>query len=224
MNKTLFYKIIGTHITRKILNKLPNNKHNIMILYDFFDNYYDVSESTSNKVRLGIKDFTHDRLKYLHSRMRSLETFWKSKFDIIDMRHTMRYEINDGNDVNMLFEFMENHLSDNGYIIGFINVSNEMNEKLSQSDTINKGDELWIPDDTLSEEFIKRISVESLQHDYRETQYYLDTNELNNIIKGYGLEINFLLSLSEFKWSKELDNVDLVGEKFIIINRIEKVL
>jgi hypothetical protein len=207
MNRIDFYK----NINYTVLNKLEKNKDSrILILYDFSTDYFDIK---NNKVRIGIKD--KNKFSILSKKLQDVENKLGGKFNVIDMRMSLKYGFNTEEDLELLFKFIQKHKEKSGKIIGFINTQEEIEKELMNRSEINKGDEIWTvnvysPD---SEYCQNPINVKNKNNE--ETQYMVCMERLNNILKKFKLKIKSIIPLDEYN-TKE-NNLKFTGEKFIII-------
>jgi len=198
MNRINFYK----YVNYKILDKLKKDDNTkIMILYDFNEDYYDMKD---NKVRIGIKNADTKKFKNLDGKILNIEKKIGGKFDIIDMRMSLRYGFNTKIERNRLFKFVCNHLVNGGHVIGFVNSKNDILKLLVDSDIIDKGDEKWIPD--MSNNTIKVIFKTS---DKEEQQFMITDTSIKN----------FKTKLSLNKFKEPNSKLDFSGEYIIICQK-----
>jgi hypothetical protein len=117
-NKIDFYKWVNKKVVEKLRKKhFENTDFKILVLYDFVSDYFDIME---NKVRIGVNKITNKKIQTLTKKLQSVIN--NDTFNIIDMRLTLKFIKND-TQLELLFKFMNNMLSNNGFIIGFININ-----------------------------------------------------------------------------------------------------
>ncbi len=109
MDKIDFYKWINQKINKRLHS---NGKNNILILYDFENDFFDVK---NEKIRIGIKKIDSKKIQKIQH---LIDSHHGAKFDAIDMRMTLRtIKIN----LDILFKFFYKNLKDDGYVFGFMN-------------------------------------------------------------------------------------------------------
>jgi len=124
-NKIDFYKWVNTKVIEKLISKhFENMRPKILVLYDFASDYFDVLE---NKVRVGVNKITEKKIQILTTKIKN--AWGNNTFNIIDMRLTLKF-IKNHTQLELLFNFMNSVLSDNGFIFGFINVHDDGLEQL----------------------------------------------------------------------------------------------
>lgn len=206
MNRIDFYK----NINYTVLNKLEKNKDSrVLILYDFSTDYFDIK---NNKVRIGIKD--KNKFNILSKKLQDIENKLGGKFNVIDMRMSLKYGFNTEEDLELLFKFIQKHKEKNGKIIGFINTQEEIERELMNRSEINKGDEIWTVNIYSPESEYCQNPINVKNKNNEETQYMVCMERLNNILKKFKLKIKSIITLDEY--NKET-NLKFTGEKFIII-------
>lgn len=210
MNRIDFYK----NINYTILNKLDKSKDlRVLILYDFSNDYYDIK---NNKVRIGIKNSNKTKFSVLSKKLLDIENKLGGKFDVIDMRMSLKYGFNTEEELELLFKFIQKHKAKNGKIIGFVNTQDEIQKELMNRSEINKGDEVWTVNVYSDSEYCQNpINIKNKSNE--ETQYMICMDKLNNVLKKFNLKIKSIISLDEYNSEKKINNLKFTGEKFIII-------
>jgi hypothetical protein len=117
-DKIDFYKWINKKVIEKLKRTHFENQKdiNLLILYDFVSDYFDVKD---NKVRIGVQKITDRKISILTKRLR--ENLNNQRFDIVDMRMTLKF-VKNSPELELLFKFANDVLDSDkkGYVIGFI--------------------------------------------------------------------------------------------------------
>ncbi len=119
-NKIDFYKWVNKKVIEKLKKKhFENVDINLLILYDFVSDYFDIM---GNKIRVGVNKINDKKIQILTKKLNDVMA--NKTFNIIDMRLTLKFIKND-TQLELLFKFMNSMLSDGGFIIGFINTGED---------------------------------------------------------------------------------------------------
>jgi len=191
MDRVIFYKYINKKIVR-------GKKE--LIFHNFDENYYDIKDG---KVRIGIKNADYKKFKILNKKI-------KDKFDIIDMRLSLRYGFENEFARKELFNFAKQHLIKYGDIYCFINNEEEIIEQSKNTDVINKGDQIWIPKSETHEIIVKNNKKE----DKEEKQYSINMDTFKEELFNMGLRIIKEYSLNKMNKNKD---INYIGEYIIQI-------
>lgn len=211
MNRIDFYKWI-TDRTTKMIHK-PKN---ILIFYDYQENFFDIK---NNKIRIGIKNADKNKFKSLAKLLS--ETLKNQKIDLIDLRFTLKYDFNNEDQINLLFNFVSKHLSNDGVIIGFINSLEDIENEMINGSSVDKGDQIWNPEIDLSNShdfYDNKVIVKS--KNYEEIQYLTNILEFEKILSQFRLVVKDKINLNNFN-HKLIDHNDksLIGEYVFVLGR-----
>jgi hypothetical protein len=198
MNRIDFYRTINNMI-------IKDKEKKKLIFYDFRENYYDMKK---DKVRIGIKKCDHKKFKILEKKI-------NNKFDIIDMRMSLVYGFHNKDERKELFYFINKMGSNRCKIFLFINNEVDIEKNSKNTEIINKGDQVWIPQYD-GEGTIKEIIVKD--EEGSEKQYCYNFKELEKELKEYNLIIKEEYSLENL--SKKIETkCNFIGEYILQLER-----
>lgn len=202
-NRNLFYKYTNKYFVNKLLFQNKNNGL-IVIIYDYSDDYFDIKD---NKIRIGIDNLNNNRFCQILN---------EKKIFMIDLRMSMRYI--DINKLMKILKFLVKYLDKNGYILGNVISSKNINSQLVDKDIIDKRDEIWIPN-IYDLDYNNQLTINIVNNNnLNDTQIAFDFNELNIKLSKLLLKIKYIIPLSDYVNPKS--KINFIGEYIIIITRI----
>lgn len=119
MGLTSFYKLIDNKII-SFLSKKYNPKYNILICF-VDDNKHFSKKKNITKIDIGNAIYFKENIIELNNKLGS------DKYNIIDIRFSLEYFFKNSNDLLLLINFLNEHLSESGHLISYIINQNKLN-------------------------------------------------------------------------------------------------
>lgn len=119
MGLTSFYKLIDNKIISFLSNKY-NPKYNILICFVDGNKHFSKTKNIT-KIDIGNAVYFKENIIELNNKLSP------NKYNIINIRFSLEYFFKNTNDLTLLIQFLNEHLSESGYLISYVINQSKLN-------------------------------------------------------------------------------------------------